>query len=374
MKCEIAENSESKALKSEHYNYTFNKETGFFARWGKTKEEDPLFSLFGPEILDIEISTICNGIPNDNGVNVPCKFCYKGNTGKGGNMTLEEFKTILYKITKKDVGGNSPLTQVALGIGDIDSNPDLWKIMEFCREIDIVPNITVNGWNIIDENAKRLSELCGAVAVSRYKPTDYCYDAVKTLTDLGMKQVNQHMMICEETFQDCLDAIEDAASDPRLEKLNAIVFLMLKPHKRGMYFTKLSSMKKYRQVVDLAFEKGIRVGFDSCSANSFLRYVEDHEDFENFDMVSEPCESTLFSYYINSRGKGFGCSFTDGEDGWNGVDVLNCDDFLKDIWRAEETSRFRSKVCGSKGKHCRTCHLYNLELTESEPEIAGAKS
>jgi hypothetical protein len=83
-----------KALASKHYNYVFDKKTGFFARWGQTKEEDPDFSPFGPEILDLEIdSGECLG---------NCKFCYKSN-GSGvpsKHMSLEDFKTLLDKMPK----------------------------------------------------------------------------------------------------------------------------------------------------------------------------------------------------------------------------------------------------------------------------------
>ena len=44
------------------YNYDFY-DNGMFLRWGYTKDHDPDFSPIGPEIADIEVSTICNG-PN----------------------------------------------------------------------------------------------------------------------------------------------------------------------------------------------------------------------------------------------------------------------------------------------------------------------
>lgn len=47
----ISETPKKKLICSKEYNYRFDKETVFFARWGKTKEEDPLFSPFGPEII-----------------------------------------------------------------------------------------------------------------------------------------------------------------------------------------------------------------------------------------------------------------------------------------------------------------------------------
>jgi len=54
-----------KSVASNDYNYTFDKQTGYFARWGKTREDDPVMAP-GFEILDWELSTIC-----DNN----CRFC-----------------------------------------------------------------------------------------------------------------------------------------------------------------------------------------------------------------------------------------------------------------------------------------------------------
>ena len=83
---------EFKIFKSDNFNNYFNKRTGLNITFGKTKDEDPEFSPFGPLIADIEISTICHGVKSKEGINTPCKFCYKANTSRGKNMTLEEFK------------------------------------------------------------------------------------------------------------------------------------------------------------------------------------------------------------------------------------------------------------------------------------------
>ena len=89
---EIVEKEHGKVLLSEDYNFIFNKKNGFFARWGKTLKDDPDFSPYGPEILDLEISSgKCSG---------RCEFCYKNN-GEDENthhLSLGEFKTIFDKM------------------------------------------------------------------------------------------------------------------------------------------------------------------------------------------------------------------------------------------------------------------------------------
>ncbi len=260
---------------------------------------------------------------------------------------------------------NTPiLTQTAIGIGDIDGNPDLFKMMRYCRSIGVVPNVTVNGWNLTDEYLNELKCLCGAVAVSRYKPPDVCYDAVKRLTDAGMDQINIHMLVANETYQDCLQVLDDAKNDPRLEKLNAIVFLMLKSKGRGKQFTKISS-EKYKNIIQKGFDLGIGIGFDSCSASAFQKTIKERGDYDKLVQMVDACESTLFSAYINVLGKFFFCSFTEGEPGWEGIDVVNCDNFMLDVWYGKETRKFRNMLLESRCDitGCRKCPVFDLDLS-----------
>ncbi|MCK9597194.1 radical SAM protein [Candidatus Pacearchaeota archaeon] len=347
----LSDSSEMKIFRSKNYKYTFNKKTGFFARWGRNSEDDPSFAPFGPEILDIEISTICHGINNK-----PCLHCYKSNTGTGKNMTFKVFKTILDKMPKV-------LTQVAFGIGDIDSNPDIWNIFEYTKLKGIVPNVTINGWNITDEYAKNISSLCGAVAISRYEPKDVCYNAVREITNHGMKKVNIHMLLSEETYDKCFELIDDIKTDERLKNLNAVVFLSLKPKGKRNKFTVIKNIEKLKKLIDYAFEKHIKFGFDSCFVPNFLKCIEEHENFKMYDSLSEACESSCFSSYINADGRYFHCSFTEGEKGWEGIDVVNCKDFLKDVWYHPETIKFRNLLINQKhdiSKTCRACPIFDL--------------
>jgi len=81
-----------KAVASPNYNYIFDKKTGYFERWGKTREDDPVCAPF-PEILDVEISTACQK---------GCPFCYKDNSVDGENMSFEIFKKIFDKFYIND--------------------------------------------------------------------------------------------------------------------------------------------------------------------------------------------------------------------------------------------------------------------------------
>jgi len=329
-------------LKSKNYNFSFNKKNGFFVRWGETLEDDGKLELGIPEIADIEISTICHGV---NGV--PCAFCYKANTGRGTYMTLDTFKKVY---------GNLPpsVTQIAFGIDDIEGNPDMWDIFDYCIEKGIVPNVTVNGEGITDEIADKLVSKCGAVAVSLYDK-DKTYNTIKKLTDKGLKQTNIHFMISDETSKRAFELMSDYKTDDRLKNLNAIVFLSLKKQGRATNGFNSLDDDRFRHLIQFAFKNNVPIGFDSCSAQKFIKSVEGDKNAEKLIQMAEPCESTLYSMYINTDAKFFPCSFVEGTKGWeDGIDVTECDDFFIDVWYNEKTKSFRKEVinCRNCGKSC----------------------
>ncbi len=345
MKYQILDNKKLKIIKSDVCNLFFNKENGFTATWGRTKEENPEYSPFGPFIADIELSTICSG------VGFVCKFCYKANTPTGENMSLETFKKMFDKLPRT-------VTQVAMGVGDINGNPDLFPIMEYCREKGVIPNITINGAGLTDEIAQKLVNVCGAVAVSIYDK-EYTYNTIKKLTGLGMSQCNIHCMISEETFDLAKSVLSDRLTDERLKNMNAIVFLSLKKQGRAKTgFTQLSQ-EKFQELVDYALSHNIPFGFDSCGCHKFIKSIGGNINKNQLEMMAEDCESTRFSIYVNVKGDFYPCSFIEGEktessDWSRGISVINCNDFLKEIWFDEKTKKFRNAVieCNKCQNNC----------------------
>jgi len=314
-----------KYLRSANYNYNFNLKTGYFERWGKFKDEDPEMSYFGPEILDLEISEQCH---------MGCQFCYKSNVGnKGRNMSFDTFVQILDTMP-------STLTQIAFGIGSIDSNKDLYKMMEYSKQNSIIPNITINGDRMTDDDYHQLSTLAGAVSVSFYGNKDLCYNAIKNLSDYGLKQTNIHIMMSEETESWIWEVIEDSQTDERLKDLNAIVFLALKQKGRGVNHTRISE-DSYKKIIKTCLEKNVRFGFDSCGANRFMEVTKDL-GCEYLNVYAEPCESGIFSSYINVEGKYFPCSFA--EDVTEGIDCTKIKDFYEEVWMNGHTCKERKKL------------------------------
>jgi iron-sulfur cluster protein len=335
----LVKTSDKSIFYSKDYKFTFDKKSGMFVRWGETTKDNGKLELGLPEIADIEISTICNGI---NGI--PCSFCYKGNTGTGTYMNFDTFKKVFHNLPPT-------ITQIAFGIGDIEGNPDMWDIFDYCNINGIVPNVTVNGEGITEEIADKLVSKCGAVAVSLYD-FDKTYDTIKSLTDKGLQQVNIHFMLSLETYPNAIKLMKNYKSDDRLKKLNSIVFLSLKQQGRAKRGYTILKDDYFKSLVNYALDNEIPIGFDSCSAQKFLKSVKDHEKYELLEQLSEPCESTIYSMYINVEGKFFPCSFVENTDGWyNGLDIVNTNDFLKEIWYDDSTKLFREKVI-----NCRNCN------------------
>ena len=255
---------DGKVWLSPGYNYVFDPETGFFARWGNTLGEDPQFSPYGPEILDLEISSGGDCMGN-------CPFCYKCNGGDQPthNMTFEEFKTILSKMP-------ATLTQIAFGIMNIQTNPDFFRMMEYAREKGIIPNYTCHGLDMTPELAERTAKVCGAVAVSLVNK-QMTFRTIKMLLAQGMSQVNIHYMLSEETYDRAFRIVDEIAFDPEMKGFNAIVFLQYKAKGRNPDgFNSVLDTEKYKKLIEHCNMRQIRCGFDSCSAPMFLATLGDH--------------------------------------------------------------------------------------------------
>jgi sulfatase maturation enzyme AslB (radical SAM superfamily) len=345
-----------KIVNTPSYNYIFNGCSGTFARCGRTLEIDPQFSPLGPEIADIEISTICSGPTG-----IPCSWCYKSNSPSGHNMSFTTFQQIFAKLPEN-------LTQIAFGIGDLDGNPELAQILSWCRKNlqkrMVVPNITINGAKLSDTWVDILSHECGAVAVSRYLPKELCYNAVNRLSqrlglpDVTLRQVNIHQLLSEETYNSCLELLQDIKSDPRLQRLNAVVFLGLKPKGLRNQFHSLLDLHKLSYLVKFAIKHQIRIGFDSCSANNVLNLIAAEPKLAQMSDLIEPCESMGFSVYINSNGVIYPCSFLEGESGYTGIDLLQSVDFLTEIWFGPMAHHFREQLIQMN----RACPRFQLEM------------
>lgn len=369
----IKDTEDYKALKSDGYNFFFSKKDGYFARWGKSTDyskkvestdfkiqffslwtniwkenfnmkeffadldTDGSFEVTAVEIVDWEISELCDA---------NCSFCYKSNVAYSGkNISFENFKETFKKLPPS-------VTTIAYGIGTISLCPDLFKILNYTREHGIIPTITINGF-ATNEELDKLSSVVGACAVSIYNKNK-SYDCIKRLTDNGLEQCNIHALICEETYNKTLEILNDIKTDSRLSKLRAIVMLSLKEKGRSIGKYHKLSQEKFDVLFKFAIDNNIGFGFDSCSAAKALNFVDRYPEYDYMRTYIEPCEAGgKYSSYLNVNSDYFPCSFSEGHDEWKtGLSVLNCENFMKDIWFNEKTRKFGEGV-----KKCRECNI-----------------
>jgi hypothetical protein len=370
-KYEVFEKNGNRFLhgKSTPFNMYFRKSDGFTAKWGESFDDDPAFNPYGNEIADIEITKACRGIRtlDKNGVTsstrTVCGFCYKKNVPNGTYMNFDTFKKVFDKLNE-----GKTMTQIAFGVdaeASEELNPDIWKIFEYTKENGVTPNVTVA--DITPYTAEKIVSFCGACAVSAYQHNkNCCYDSIKLLLDEAKKQnkkfaVNIHIMISKETLSFVHEVVEDYLTDERLKGMNAIVFLSLKQKGRGEHFNKISETE-FKELVDKCFEKNVRFGMDSCSANKFLLSIKDKENYEELSSYVENCEKMLYSLYINDEAKLFPCSFMEKEGDWkDGIDMTNINNFTEDVWYSDKVKKDRGislKCIECNG--CNSCAYYDV--------------
>lgn len=172
--------------------------------------------------------------------------------------------------------------------------------------------------------------------------------------------INIHKMISKETYDSSVEVIDDYHNDTRLKNMNAIVFLSLKTKGRGERGFRQLSKEEFAELTHMCLDSNTPFGFDSCGAHKFISAIEGFEDEKRkaLEMSAEPCESSLFSTYIDTFGLFHPCSFSPDTEVWGseGLDVVNCDDFIKDIWNHERTKAFREILLAGH----RNCPLYRI--------------
>jgi hypothetical protein len=364
----VLENDKLKIVSSDDYHHIFRKSDGLSIRYGRTLEDDPLFSPAGAEICDVELSATVSEneadslignedyiVTEGNCKSVGCaSFCYKLNgVGKSmAHMSLKGFKKLADKFP-------TGLTQIAFGICNINQHPAMYRIFEESNSRGFKSNVTVNGVGITQYHAKRLSELCGAVAVS-VNPLNKqsAYNAIQLLSQkYGMSQINIHFVLGNENVADAMGVIQDIKTDPRLSKLNAIVFLSFKD-KRKTGLMSSPNVITFKQIVAACEKAEVNFGFDSCSGHLYLQAIKNHPKYKQLSQMVENCCGCRFSSYFNFRGEFFGCSFAEGEAecGWEtGIPLSSVANF-DELWSSKRVVDFRNKTISLLKEHRNPCH------------------
>ena len=312
------------------YFQIFNKTTGFNVRLGKDVNTDPSWCPLGPEILDLEISI--NGCPRVGGAS--CKFCYKNNTDKPAtNMSLADFRKIVGKFPRN-------LSQIALGITGVQTNPDFKEMLRWLREdMGIVPNYTLSGADLNDDIFEATLKYCGRVAVSVYETDkNLCYNTIKRFNESSPNFCNMHLILSDYNLKFVNEVLDDIENG-KVEGLRNIVFLRCKPVGRASVLPCTLSPETLDSVITRCTKIGIGYGFDSCSCGLVQDYFKS-KGKEELIKYCEPCESSRQSGYINTFGQYYHCSFCEHVPNFKSYNFLTDDFDFQKFW-VEDCEKYR---------------------------------
>jgi radical SAM protein with 4Fe4S-binding SPASM domain len=223
-----------------------------------------------------------------------------------------------------------------------------------------------------------LARECGSVAVSAYD----LGQTISTVTELFSRdiQTNIHIILSSYSTTSSRLLINTlATSSFMLENLNALTILMYKPKGR-QGLTGVHNISVFNDIVKLAEDNKIPLGFDSCAAPLYLRYLANKhadgkindEDLKKTLATVEPCEAGLFSLYISVNGDVYPCSFTESSTYFRPDLNLTHDNIsMKDVWDSTMLAGWREDLLGSKcnsivpelcsmHEHCRRCPAYTI--------------
>ena len=334
------------------YHCFFDKLTGFNLRFGKTLDEDPEYCALGPEIADIEVVTgSCPKVSSEN-----CRWCYKNNTSAPGKcMTLEQFKRVVKSFPEN-------LTQVALGITGVKSNPELCEMLKWLKTQGMIGNLTLTGADLDDGSADMLCENCGAVAVSCYdKAKELCYSTIKRLHDTSRQKfrkdmsVNMHVVIADFSMSHVMSVLQDI-KDGKVPGLKSVVMLHAKPVGRAKDLDCSLSKDNLRQVIAFCLDNGISFGFDSCNGYNVQDIFRELGRDELCDSI-QPCESGRESIYVNVDGKITPCSFVEHVYEDSAIDLLKDDVDMSAEW-TKNKMLYAFRNCS---RCSRSCPAYMLD-------------
>jgi radical SAM protein with 4Fe4S-binding SPASM domain len=319
-----------KRFDAERYTLFFNQESGFFARVEDVGAQEPEYSLHGPEILDVSITSYCQR---------GCSFCYRDSSYNGFAMSLVDYERVLCQAKECDV------LQIALGGGNPNEHKNFRDILRMTRlDYDIVPSYTTNGDGLTDDVIIASKEYCGAVAISYYEPHGLFFTNLQKLLENNIK-TNIHFLLSANSIKSAIDLL--SKTDDNLKQVNAIVFLLYKPVGRASKNGILQDLSLVDEFFVQVKNSRFKIGFDSCSIPGIVNYLKYNPTF------IEPCEAGRFSAFVSEDLFFYPCSFM--EKNYEGINLRHSS--MREAWREYQLFNFmRSRSCSSICKDCKSVH------------------
>lgn len=257
-----------------------------------------------PESIDLKITNMCD---------LECKFCHENSVIDGKHGNFENIKNIL--------NGMSKGTEIAIGGGNPLVHPKIIEILKFCKEKQLIPNMTINYLHIdkyidlinyiIDNN------LVYGIGISYNKSIKKeIIDKINNKTNIVF-----HLIVGIHNLNDVLK-LKSILQNPK------ILFLGYKHKGRGKNFFNSIVEKEintfYNECEELTNIKKGLLSFDNLALEQteFPRFFS-----QKYNDIHFMGEEGQFTFYINSVDMKFAQSSTEEIQ----FDIKNKD--IKDMFK-----------------------------------------
>lgn len=314
--------------------------------WSDAHNDTVEGCLSAPETVHLSITSKCN---------LNCPFCYENKQRK--EMDTNQILKLIDELSSLKV------FQLAIGGGEPLLRGDLLRVIQYCNDRNIVPNLTSNGSLLTEPLVHELRERVGQINISfneylEGKGID-TLNVIPLLTENHIK-TGVNLLVTHKNIQYIERRISELANLP----VEDIVILRSKPTRDEEWFHENKLTREDMEVL-----KGIlevyqgRVRVD-CSLVCLMRQVP--PDLLRYNAVYG-CAAGIRFCTIKSSGDVFPCSFFDTAEYYAG-NVL--EGSFKEIWRGSAIfERFRTmnnkiqgacKDCGIRD-YCKGCRRIALE-------------
>ncbi|MBD3204321.1 radical SAM protein [Candidatus Woesearchaeota archaeon] len=285
--------------------------------------------LSAPETVHLSVTGKCN---------LNCVFCY------GKSKTPDLSKKEIFRMI--DTLSSMRVFQLAIGGGEPFLRKDIFEIIDYTRQKNIIPNITTNGTLITKEIIEKIKNKIGQLNLSYYENFKKLNDILQLLIKNNIR-TGINILVTKKN----LPVLKNIINDLLRYDIANIIILRPKPGKNKKWYQQnqfsKKELNKLKKVLD-KYQKKINV---DCSLTCLMYNIPKQELQKNsvFGCVAGSRFCT-----IKNNGDVFPCSFFNEKDYLAGNIVKT--DFEK-IWKKSQTfKKFRKLTKKIKGK-CRTCEI-----------------
>ena len=286
-------------------------------------------TLSAPETVHLSITGRCN---------LDCAFCY-GKSEVDDLSTADIFSLI-------DELSYMKVFQLAIGGGEPFLRKDIFEVIDYCQQKNIVANITTNGTLVTDYVAGRIRNKVGQVNISYNEAAKKFKNALRILLKNNIK-VGVNLLLTKNILPDLVRTIKELLN----YKIAKIVILRPKPcDNKEWYKENKLAKKELSELKGILDKRNERINVD-CSLTCLMHDIPRQELMEK---SVYGCVAGIRFCTIKNNGDVFPCSFFNTNEFLAG-NILKRD--FKTIWEKSETfKKFRQMNNKIKGQ-CGSCEI-----------------